>query len=103
MTEAKHTLGPWTTGGYNIKANNGNLLVAKLYRLQQPEDPESDANARLIAAAPDLLASLKEVAYELSTIRNRRLTIGETAALDMARAAIAKAERAPSPHDEQVP
>ena len=50
------------------------------------------ANARLIAAAPDMLAALKECALEIAQTRNRKLTANEQTALDAARAAIAKAE-----------
>lgn len=82
-----HTPGPWThhAGAYfdTITAANGTVIVSA----------EIDAaNAPLIAAAPELLAALKAVTYELGTICNRRLTTDEQIALEAARAVIAKAE-----------
>ena len=54
----KHTPGPW-----NIGINNGKYIVVPV-----PEDSATDiecgkneANARLIASAPDLLAALEEL------------------------------------------
>ena len=52
-----HTPGPWTTGSaLDEKAclSRGEYIVFPL-----PEDSEIEANARLIAAAPDLLAALR--------------------------------------------
>lgn len=49
---------------------------------------EMDANARLIAAAPDLLEALKRLTRDMETPRTRKAT----EAWDAARAAIAKAE-----------
>lgn len=71
----KHTPGPWTVtphphlpiarvhrgphdpGGVPICAVNMRSLAA----LSESGDSEDDANARLIAAAPDLLAALRAV------------------------------------------
>jgi hypothetical protein len=50
-----HTPGPWRSTGYQIFS--GTVLVAS----QPACDPEGMANARLIAAAPDLLEALKFV------------------------------------------
>lgn len=90
MSETAHTPGPWMTGGYTVTANNGNLLVAKLYREQKLQDAESDANARLIAAAPDMMEALKRIqaAFAAPTEWTSKI------ATEMAgvRAAIAKAE-----------
>jgi hypothetical protein len=62
----EHTPGPWAVGSYCmtahvIYADNGEgEQIAAASRSAFP-DSESDANARLIAAAPDLLAVLKQV------------------------------------------
>lgn len=50
-----------------------------------------EADARLISTAPDLLEALKECALQIAQNHGRKLTVGEEAALDAARAAIAKA------------
>ena len=52
---AKHTPGPWTTETDSCMVRNAQkVAVAFTSNLQN-----ADANARLIAAAPDLLAALK--------------------------------------------
>lgn len=62
----RHTPGPWTLdtertddGTYFIQNSFGRegFAVAEVYGLQG--DPESHANARLIAAAPEMLAALR--------------------------------------------
>lgn len=58
---AKHTPGPWIVNydGLNIdtKQDGGIEQVARVSRTNE----EREANARLIAAAPDLLDALKEI------------------------------------------
>lgn len=54
-------------------------------------DGVGKANARLIAAAPEMLSALMECALEIAQIHNRKLTLNEQIALDNARAVIAKA------------
>ena len=63
----KHTSGPWTVCGLNIGSEN-NKVVASCYKdsldsvVVRPEtDGECLANARLIAAAPDLLAACQGI------------------------------------------
>ena len=52
-----HTPGPWTTDdGMNLTGQGG-VLIGEL----NPFVDECDDNARLIAAAPDLLAALESV------------------------------------------
>jgi hypothetical protein len=103
----KHTPGPWTVSKTNILTNEGQRPV-----LQDREDPahicfvtcqtdfkrgkgwqtecaERDANARLIASAPDLLAALKalwDVAKDVPSVKNRAELVRQS------RAAIAQAE-----------
>lgn len=66
MSEAKHTPGPWIAdGGYissatAIKSNGAPVHVADPYVDESLlASSEVDANARLIAAAPQLLAACK--------------------------------------------
>ena len=56
-----HTPGPWSTDRFWTMADNGCILIAKIYRTQQEPDIEGDANARLIAAAPELLEALRAI------------------------------------------
>lgn len=78
---SKHTEGPWEVRADWIVGFNGTLHVATIPRAFDGD--YSEANAHLIAAAPDLLAALKEVV----TISDRKHD-----AWDRAKAAIAKAE-----------
>ena len=76
---SEHTPGPWEAvavdaGHYVVWDSQGNVLGRRLY----PED------ARLIAAAPELLAALERVVYDLEPY----VTASH---LQPARAAIAKA------------
>ena len=69
MKETKHTSGPWTIGEmdrdegifpiYFCDCNDG-IPDAEVYISDAPDDNAAQ-NARLIAAAPDLLAILEEV------------------------------------------
>ena len=94
---AKHTPGPWSINRskngypYQIYAANGTHVrsVTRWAALSVPALPEGEANAHLIAAAPDLLAACKEIA----TDRWPDLTLQEQAdRLKRANAAIRKAE-----------
>jgi len=59
-----HTPGPWWTraGSWNaygkVSAKGGAVALLEP-RTRTPDDPEMEANARLIAAAPDLLRCLR--------------------------------------------
>lgn len=87
MTEPKHTPGPWRVDPdypWDIQNADGSLEIASVnpYRREDGEDGEvGDADARLIAAAPDLLEALRVIAE--SDITNAR---------KVALSAIAKAE-----------
>ena len=112
MTTAKHTPGPW-----RISANQTNVYVPgyAIAACQSDDDlefrPRSEAieNARLIAAAPDLVAALRGIVetceanmLHSDTIRKNadrpRGPEGEAmyqrvkASTDLARAALAKVE-----------
>ena len=76
----KHTAAPWHHGGYEIQDDKG-ALICNLsgWRGEQ----QTLANARLIAAAPELLEALKVLVANGG--------IGSEDMFDDARAAIAKA------------
>ena len=88
---ATHTPGPWQLHNAQypaqpaVRARTGDL-VAKLNN--GLSDPLVQANARLIAAAPDLLAALKEV----RGCPQAAPWLVRTGAWDLLNAAIAKAE-----------
>jgi hypothetical protein len=54
---AKHTPGPWRVFGYDIGTSPDETLAV----VCAMDDNTDDANATLIAAAPDLLAALVEL------------------------------------------
>jgi hypothetical protein len=96
---AKHTPGPWYclpeySNGGEVHSAAGIICDASIGRNEREEyqkahRAESEANARLIAAAPELLAALKEIlvaAEECGAIGSHG------PALKTARAAIAKAQ-----------
>lgn len=99
--ETKHTPGPWS---FDDIMSQGSMVYRRIrtgreeaigavsaYKLTKGRDAEAEANARLIAAAPDLLAAARRVA-------NLNPDAGEIGAgmlrtiVAEARAAIAKAE-----------
>ena len=92
MSEARHTPGPWTAF-YKAKYNEWHVAVPSgsgwnlaLFSdgLEGP-DEDREANARLIAAAPDLLYALQLICDAGA----ERIGISH---MDRARAAVAKAE-----------
>jgi hypothetical protein len=58
----KHTPGPWNydRSGYSLYVNSGRELVTAL-SMDGKRLETSEANARLIAAAPDLLKALNTI------------------------------------------
>lgn len=74
--DAKHTPGPWRISKINpriVESENPGLdtrPVSRTFRMQ----PEAEANARLIAAAPELLALL---AQALNFIEHREANLGK--------------------------
>jgi hypothetical protein len=56
--ESSHTPGPWKADGLTVESiTHGNICLVNLAR---PKGP-TEANLRLIAAAPDLLAALRKI------------------------------------------
>jgi hypothetical protein len=97
----KHTPGPWkihTFAQLNIVSANTGLLVASCADGWTGQGNEREANAALIAAAPDLLAALQLIA-------NSEEYDGDSFVCDfatlqgVARAAIAKA----CPQSQELP
>lgn len=88
--DTKHTPGPWVLSpSYPYRTNDahGQFVADTSYTLRAEE--EQEANAHLIAAAPDMLAALIEVVRwdEISGIDAEWPVVMETV-----RAAIAKAK-----------
>lgn len=100
-TAAKHTPGPWKateTGGiFSPEPHSSHVASVNQY----PNGAESDANARLIAAAPELLAALKSCADFMQAWANnpKHVTQNRINAFNeqakFARDAIAKAKGQP--------
>jgi hypothetical protein len=75
-TNTQHTPGPWVAGtsysGNNIVCA-GTALICEARKTRRKAYPsntsEHNANARLIASAPDLLAALQEVELRLTQAR----------------------------------
>ena len=89
---SKHTPGPWEIeehyhSGYRWISGPEHSQFAQVVWCMEDEDrsPECEANAHLIAAAPELLEAL-EMMLEMSEMGG----FGKAAAEDVARAAIAK-------------
>lgn len=93
----KHTPGPWGVEYDNADYNGGgqwyNAGPAKVwfpYNVRKREEDEAHANARLIAAAPELLEALQDLVDAMTG----RID-GEATAMHNALAVIAKATGAP--------
>jgi hypothetical protein len=86
---SKHTPGPWRADQRCIEGPDGNIALLNLAR----GEGVTRANARLIAAAPDLLVMLQGF---VAAMEGGLLVCDKPSAkdvlLDVARAAIAKAE-----------
>lgn len=73
--QTKHTPGPWTVPAGQIVADTvwargGHLEICKLYG--NGRDAETaDADARLIAAAPDMLEALEKILRAIPTVLTR--------------------------------
>jgi len=105
MSRAQHTPGPWRVSTVGLMNDGGRAVVADDFRVAvvdchtkfkrgegwMAECDTRDANARLIAAAPDLLAALEKVANTYLPEDYREGCLERTLG-DIARAAIAKAK-----------
>jgi hypothetical protein len=85
MSNAKHTPGPWAVGSHrSIQSSSG--TICETYSHMGVD--EADANERLIAAAPELLAALNAIVFQVCQGK----VLERDACIIQARAAIAKAE-----------
>jgi hypothetical protein len=104
MTTAKHTLGPWETkflADYNTSGNT--IAVVTRDKFPTAFVPAWDdntetagealANARLIAAAPDMLSALEQALETMSWVDGENDC---SKAMRMVEAAIAKATASPT-------
>ena len=97
MNEIKHTPGPWhwddTVWDYDPEQQAPWLVDGNDDRVLSGEIQCNEANARLIAAAPDMAMALELIAADADA-GNSRLTSGVRMALD---AALIKAGRKSAP------
>ena len=94
----QHTPGPWDTepkGSRHFVDGSEGLTVAYLDRAGVRERAEIEANALLIAAAPELL-DLLTAADRLEELTGENLAVYARTFAALARAAIAKATGNPS-------
>ena len=101
----KHTPGPWITRlesapmhAVQLAGQYGRAIVAYVPAPEGWSLAHQDANARLIAAAPELLDALKRMLAAYDADKARGIAFGNDNAADQARAAIAKAEGSEVPH-----
>lgn len=89
----KHTPGPWTTKELQVYAEDGNgSTLAHVYDPSRDHDhSEAEANALLIAAAPDLLEALRFLLSKVDDLSGYWKEDTDHAVRD-AQEAIAKAE-----------
>ena len=98
-TKQAHTPGPWEVAGHSnyIRSRSGGFAVAHAEELPGREwyEGELNANAHLIAAAPELLAALRAARDLLASLPPDLLELETMAAIETAHeigAAIDKAE-----------
>ena len=99
----KHTPGPWWAikpecerrkGVFASVCTNGATISTREFEIMADgyQNSHAEANARLIEAAPDLLAALKRVVALLPETAIAAYKAEEWEAAEQARAALAKAE-----------
>lgn len=93
----KHTPGPWHVVPYgdgnqkvvcSDEAGNWRIAFMATSSGSREELAEIKANARLIAAAPELLEALKDLVTSVEALR----VVGLDKEIELARAALSKAE-----------
>ena len=65
----QHTPGPWNVTGLYVRERDGGLVasIIDLWHDQKTPKAEKNANARLIAAAPDMLDALQNILNGIET------------------------------------
>ncbi len=100
---AKHTPGPWTFGGARerktgdrlVMDRENNPVASAIDYNEYAKDDQVDANARLIAASPDLLREANKALSFLECMRDRVAGLTQHYKIEVEedlRAAIKKAE-----------
>lgn len=86
-----HTPGPWVVGVQGVFTTNPNYCLCRMWDGTRIE--ETEANKRLIAAAPDLLAACEELLLVAGTYKPIDMYDWErvSAVIDRAKAALKKA------------
>lgn len=75
MSDTKHTPGPWKADEYfHVSANGRDVADIRIFACNgyALDTIERTANARLIAAAPDMLAALKDELESLTRWQSAR-------------------------------
>ena len=96
---SKHTQGPWVidesyfNGSINTVCRTRHVAMVSMYQSKPGDGEENRSNARLIAAAPDLLEALEDLKREiiLSDVDMDYIDSHFKPWIEKARAAIAKA------------
>jgi hypothetical protein len=94
----EHTPGPWVLGindedwSWSVMGGGYEITSLPFHAYDELVDDVAEADARLIAAAPDLLSALEEVGKRLAMHKN--LTKKDMRAFVQMEAAIAKAKPA---------
>ena len=84
MSNAKHKPGEWKFEDECVRDNEGNI-VADVYTMPTAEaGDQMEANARLIAAAPELLQGIQDAAWRLRQMADEVQEPFRTKLLDMA-------------------
>ena len=99
MSIRLHTSGPWTVDytDDNLRIYAGDLLIGEVngstehIEVRGLDEETTEANAWLIAAAPDLLAALERILARVETLDLFTERGEEAKVVEQARAAIGKA------------
>ena len=99
MSIKLHTPGPWTVDytDDNLRIYSGDLLIAEVngstehIEVRGLDEETTEANAWLIAAAPDLLAALERILARVETLNPFTERGEEAKVVEQASAAIGKA------------
>ncbi len=77
--ETKHTQGEWFVSNHNneLKVRARNTMMGTVCTINTLFEDEAEANAKLIASAPDLLEALEAARKLIHQERKDALTVGE--------------------------